>query len=235
MNFVRGITFGLALAGAAALAGTPAKADTVTISWSATQTGAAQVLASGSGGATFGGAIAGTNFSSNGISGFASPSLTLPDLLNSNSLNLTSTAGAGTIYIWITDSDISGPNSGTFPFTSTLTSNALINGATLSLATYLSTNNDIANANLASDILLAGPQTFTTLTTAVDATSATVGSGPYSIIAMYEIIAPTANSGANATIDVSVPGPIVGAGFPGLLAACGGLMALARRRRRQVA
>ena len=33
----------------------------------------------------------------------------------------------------------------------------------------------------------------------------------------------------------SVPGPVLGAGVPGLVIACGGLLALARRRRRQLA
>jgi hypothetical protein len=46
----------------------------------------------------------------------------------------------------------------------------------------------------------------------------------------------TANSGALfVPTSVSVPGPIVGAGIPGLVAACLGMVGLARRRKRRVA
>jgi hypothetical protein len=41
------------------------------------------------------------------------------------------------------------------------------------------------------------------------------------------------NTGFVGASTVSVPGPIAGAGLPGLIAACGGLIALARRRRQQ--
>jgi hypothetical protein len=44
-----------------------------------------------------------------------------------------------------------------------------------------------------------------------------------------------ASTGVAGASVVAVPGPIVGAGLPGLVMACGGLLALARRRRQKIA
>ena len=58
------------------------------------------------------------------------------------------------------------------------------------------------------------------------------GAGPYSVTGKFLIVSDGTQGQSNATI-VMVPGPIVGAGLPGLIAACLGLFGLQRRRRRK--
>jgi len=70
-----------------------------------------------------------------------------------------------------------------------------------------------------------GPATFTlalsgvTAATTITQVTFSFGTGPDIFITVPDTF-------------ITVPGPIVGAGLPGLVAACGGLLALARRRRK---
>jgi hypothetical protein len=60
-------------------------------------------------------------------------------------------------------------------------------------------------------------------------------SHPLPFFNFYTFTATTGDVLLSSISAVQVPAPIVGAGVPGLLAACGALLALARRRRKQIA
>ncbi len=52
---------------------------------------------------------------------------------------------------------------------------------------------------------------------------------------LFHAVWNNASDGGESFFLVAVPGPLAGAGLPGLVMACGGLIALARRRRQQIA
>lgn len=167
--------------------------------------------------------------------GLGSPSVTGSLLLDTLALDSASVSG-GDAYLFVTQTDITAPL-GNLSFITAFTDNLLPAGWTATATTYFNQDNSVFGLNTLltpTPLAFNGPCQFLTPCASQSATQSVFNvNAPYSITQVLHIEASGAGS-ANQIIDVSaVPGPIVGAGLPGLIAACGGLLALARRRRKQ--
>jgi hypothetical protein len=180
------------------------------------------------------------------ISGSTVGSTVSPVVLTSNQIAAQTTDPAPhTLDVWFTAQNLGGLTPPTQPFgiqdllssfsLSQLTGNGI--PATFWTATLqtlydvgngLFTGTEIAHANFTGQGTIA--QSSNTPSPNFD-----LGTGKYSLTAHYTIHT-TGIGQANTTISLAVPGPLAGAGIPGLLTACFGLFGLNRwRRRRQSA
>jgi hypothetical protein len=200
----------------------PAKADVITLT-ATVDGGAPTSTSSGTGQLNVNGVALGP-FTLNTITANSQVVLASPELLDTNSLNVASGAtGTHTLQLDIVASGLTGL-AGLRNFLSTFSVSGLTTGWSARETTTIN------------GALLADTGFFTTPVASVFSINpATIG-GTFSADTHYTIVTNGAGS-FNGGIDVAfaaVPGPLAGAGFPGLLAGMIGLWGLAKRRRNKL-
>jgi hypothetical protein len=226
-----------AVAATATALAPPARADVV-IGLSFNQASPITIEQVGVTNAFFSGAFGDFSNVSVTANGFAL--LGLPDLLNST----VQTVRSGNVdlhnqimQIFITQTNV--PASGLVSFNSLFTNNLLTNGWLADLQTWWDPGNQVFGLvnRVGQNIFQTSGGSPSTTFPGVD----TGNSGLFSVTEVYTIFTnpngtlPIATGNTNNTISLTaspVPGPIVGAGLPGLVTAAVGLFALVRRRRR---
>ena len=214
------------VATSALLVGLPAaKANFISIGVSL-DGNAPTTVASGGGSASVSGSGIGSFLVS--ASGTGNPPLTGNDLFDSNTISVASAGSADVLHVFVSESGQTNP-SGIVNLESSFTQNLLTAGWTVLSQTFADNTNTIYGMQQTMS-------SFTSTTSDVTSdqiSSPNLGAGPYSFTAEFSITAPTAGQ-TNNTTDI-VPGPIVGAGLPGLIVGCGFLIVLARHRRSKAA
>jgi hypothetical protein len=165
------------------------------------------------------------NFTSN-ITGVSQPAGNTTLLLLANAISATNAGSTGiqTLDIFVTASDLTVPLANPLNVLSGLTQNLITDGWTSTLTTFLSPTNALFTGTQLDSF------TFADIGSQSQLDLINTGAGPYSVTAQFHIVTDGTQGQSNATV-VMVPGPIVGAGLPGLIAACMGLIGLQRRRR----
>ena len=179
----------------------------------------------------------GTNNSAAANPGTIPPTPTLP-LLSGDTIDVCCNSPGppvGTLVVWMTTSGNLGANLplGTQAFVSSFTDNLLPDGWTVQVDTFLDPADGIFTTTIPlSSHLFRGSEPAFRQTVQADP-----GNGFYSVTARFTISANDVAGSANITADIAiapahVPGPIVGAGLPGLILACVGLLGWWRRRKK---